>query len=136
MNAIAYLDGKLAVAQQEARGSSPPRLQSDFCILNQNVQSVDILLHEAKHVNMLANDLVGGLGARVVLALHLERVGGGRQQRNMYVQVVCLLDAADDLFVCWGVQDLCKLHPHHDTMYMPCTRKPQHNTNDTPATTC
>lgn len=51
-----------------------------------------------KHINVLANNLVGSLGTGVVLVLDLHGIGWGRKEGNVDVQVIGFLDRANNLY--------------------------------------
>jgi len=66
-------------------------------VLDEDVEGVGDLLHDAKEVDVLAADLHGGLGVVVVLLVHVLLVGRRGEQRDVHVEVVGELDGADEL---------------------------------------
>lgn len=58
---------------------------------------VDVLAHEAEEVDVLSDDLMVGLARHVVLLGPLLRVRLGRDERNVHVEVVGVLDTAHHL---------------------------------------
>ena len=68
---------------------------------------------EAKEVNVLADDLVVGLGRRVVLLSPLLGIRELRDQGNVHVKVVGVLDGANNLLQL-VLEVLAALVAHHE----------------------
>lgn len=91
------LERELGIAEQERRLGRSPQPKLNLGLLDEDVQGVGILLHDAKEVHVLPAHLVRGLvGARVLFHVLLG-VGRGLDQGDVHVEVVALLDAANQL---------------------------------------
>eukprot|EP00960_Hanusia_phi_P058279 763838-Hanusia_phi.AAC.1 len=62
-----------------------------------DVERVGVLLHEPVAVDVLADELQGGLLRGVVLFAEVDLVGGGEEEGLVHVEVVGHLDGADEL---------------------------------------
>ena len=91
------LRGEVAVAEQEGRRLRAPGLEVVLGVLDENVEGVGDLLHDAEEVDVLAADLRGGLGLVLVLLVHVPLVRGRGEERDVHVEVVGELDRADEL---------------------------------------
>ena len=89
--------GERAVAEDEARCLRAPRLERVLGVLDQVVQGVGDLLHDAEQVHVLAADLRRGAELVVVALVHVALVRRGLQERDVHVEVVGELDRADEL---------------------------------------
>ena len=65
------LGGEGPVAEQEGRGLGAPGLEVVLGVLDEDVESVGHLLHDAEEVDVLAADLRGGALLVEVLLVHL-----------------------------------------------------------------
>ena len=91
------LRGERAVAEEEAGRAGAPGLEIVLRVLDEDVERVGHLLHDAEEVDVLAADLGGGFVLVVVLLVHEALVAGGLEERNVHVEVVGELDGADEL---------------------------------------
>ena len=109
------LEPELAVAEHEVRHGPAPGLEADLGLLDEDVEGVLVLLHEAEEVDELAADLGGGLAlAKVLLALDL-LVARGEDEGHVDVEVVGVLDAADELLEL-VLEVLAALRGHHEVV--------------------
>lgn len=109
------LEPELAVAEHEVRHGPAPGLEADLGLLDEDVERVLVLLHEAEEVDELAADLGRGLAlAKVLLALDL-LVAGREDQGHVHVEVVGVLDAADELLEL-VLEVLAALRGHHEVV--------------------
>ena len=92
------LEAEIAVCEEEVRHGPTPRAEADLGLLDEDVEGVRVLLHEAEEVDVLAADLGRGLAVAVeLLALGL-LIARGDDQGDVHVKVVTVLDAANQLF--------------------------------------
>eukprot|EP00960_Hanusia_phi_P040591 754549-Hanusia_phi.AAC.5 len=89
-----HLHGERAVAHQEGGWLRAPALEGVLGVLDQDVEGVGVLLHDAVAVDVLPDELVGGLLRGVVLFAQVRLVGGREEQGLVHVQVVGHLDGA------------------------------------------
>ena len=88
---------ELAVAHEEVGHGPAPGLEAELGLLDEQVEAVLVLLHEAEEVDELAADLGVGLDVpEVLLALGLLEARGD-DERDVDVEVVGVLDAPDEL---------------------------------------
>eukprot|EP00960_Hanusia_phi_P061530 764867-Hanusia_phi.AAC.7 len=92
-----HLDGQRAVAHEEGGRLRAPALEGVLGVLDEDVERVGVLLHEAVAVDVLADELLGGLLRGVVLFVEVDLVGWREEERLVHVEVVGLLDGADEL---------------------------------------
>ena len=109
------LEPELAVAEQEVRHGPAPGLEADLGLLDEDVEGVLVLLHEAEQVDELAADLGRGLALPKVLLAHGLLVARGEDERHVDVEVVGVLDAADELLEL-VLEVLAAVRRHHEVV--------------------
>ena len=92
-----HLERELRVAEQKVGHGAAPGAQDCLALLNQNVQGVYVFLHHAEEVGKLAADLRGRLVRGVVALLLGLVVRRGQDEGHVHVEIVGVLDAADEL---------------------------------------
>ena len=81
----------------QGKKGQAPALEDGLGLLYEDVEGVDVLLDHAEEVAVLAAELARGLLGGVELLAHRLLVGRGEDEGHVDVEVVAVLDAADEL---------------------------------------
>jgi len=110
-----HLKGELLVAEHEGGRRRAPGGEDRLGLLDEDVKSIGILLQEAIEIDELAAHLgVGLVGAAVLFGPRLG-VGRGRDEGDVDVEIVGVLDGADELLEL-VLEVLAALGAHHEVV--------------------